>query len=79
MCVYPEIESWNEFYPSEIFIKLGDSETIPDALPALKIANIGTQIYIGTPTDETIIYKKIGVIEALPDVNLSLIIVGKVR
>lgn len=77
MHVYPEIESWNEFYPSEIFIKLGDNEKIPDTIPVLKIANIGTKIYIGTPTDETIIYKKIGVIEDLPDVNLSLIIVGK--
>ena len=31
MQVYPEIESWNEFYPNEIFIMIGENETIGDA------------------------------------------------
>lgn len=76
MVVYPEIESWNEYYPREIFIRLGGGEVLEDALSALKIANIGTTIYLGISSNETRIFKKIGVVEAVPDMSSSLILVG---
>lgn len=79
MVVYPDIESWNKFYPSEIFILLGDNETTEDALPALKIANIGTTIYLGVSATETYISKKIKDIEDLLDINSSMINIGHVN
>ena len=79
MTIYPEIESWDEFYPSEIFMLMGETETSEDALPVFKIANIGTTIYLGRSANETMVYKKIGDIEALPDMESSLIYVGHVR
>lgn len=61
MLVYPEIESWNEFYPSEIFIRLGLNETMEDAFTAFKNANIGATIHLGLNTQPlTLIFKKIG-------------------
>ena len=79
MRVYPEIESWNEFYPSEIFVLMGETETNEDVFPVFKIANIGTTIYLGRSANETMVYKKIGDIEALPDMKSSLIFVGYVQ
>ena len=79
MCVYPEVESWNEFYPSEVFIRLGDNETLNDAFPVLKMANIGTTVYIGSSASQTDIFKKIGKIEVFSDVSLSTILVGQVN
>ena len=75
MRVYPEIESWNEFYPSEIFIIMADNDTDEDTLAVLKIANIGTTIYIATSL-ETSIYKKVGDIEAMSDFGSSMLLVG---
>ena len=79
MIVYPKIESWDEFYPSEIFIRMGDNEIINDAFPMFKIANIGTTFYLGVSSNETIVYKKIEDIEDLPDMKSSIIIVGHFR
>lgn len=78
MIVYPEIESWNEFYPSEIFIRLGDNEQTSDAFPVIKIANIGTTFYLGQSANETLIGKKIGDIEDITDLNSSLLMIGYV-
>lgn len=36
MPVYPEVESWNEFYPSEIFIR---NEPMEDVFSVIKMAN----------------------------------------
>lgn len=79
MVVYPEIESWNEFYPSEIFIILGDNEDNNVAFPVFKIANIGTTIYLGLSMNETQIFKKISDIEIFSDVKSSTVLVGYVR
>ena len=78
MRVYPEIESWNEFYPNEIFIRMGETETAMDAFPVYKIANIGTTIYLGLSTTETMVYKKIGKIEATSDIASGMILIGDV-
>ena len=75
MLVYPEIESWDEFYPSEIFIR---NEPTDDVFSVIKRANIGTTIYSGTSTAATQIYKKIGKIEAMPDMDSNLILIGYV-
>lgn len=71
MIVYPEIESWNEFYPSEIFIR---HEPNDDMFSVIKMANIGTTIYSGTSTTATQIYKKIGNIVSLDDMDSNLIL-----
>ena len=60
MTVYPEIESWDEFYPSEIFVFLGENETPMDAESVLKKANIGATIYLASNPLSTIILKKVG-------------------
>lgn len=78
MVVYPKIESWNEFYPSEIFIRMDDNEQLSDAFPIIKMANIGTTLYIGTVPNETLIGKKIGDMEVLPDLNSSMLMIGYV-
>lgn len=78
MVVYPEIESWNEYYPSEIFIRLGENETMADVIPIVKMANIGTTLYIGMAPNETLISKKIGDMEDLPDSNSSMLMIGYV-
>ena len=75
MLVYPEIESWNKFYPSEIFIR---NEPTEDVFSVIKMANIGTTIYSGTSTTATQIYKKIGKIEVISDMDSSLILIGHV-
>lgn len=75
MLVYPEIESWDEFYPSEIFIR---NEPTEDVFSVIKKANIGATIYSGNSSNSTQIYKKIGKIEAIPDLDSSLILIGYV-
>lgn len=37
MVVYPEIESWNKFYPSEIFIRHRPND---DIFSVIKMANL---------------------------------------
>lgn len=75
MVVYPEIESWNEFYPSEIFIR---NEPTEDIFSVVKKVNIGATIYSGNSLTATQIYKKIGKIEASPDMESNLILIGYV-
>lgn len=75
MLVYPEIESWDEFYPSEIFIR---NEPTEDVFSVIKKANIGTKIYAGNSLTATQIYKKIGKIEDAPDMDSNLILIGNV-
>ena len=70
--VYPEIESWNEFYPNEIFIRIGENETIGDAFLPLKMANVGATINIHNPNNGTVAYKKIGDIVSVNDLDLEL-------
>ena len=72
MRVYPEIESWNEFYPSEIFIMVDENESIGDAFLPLKMANIGTTINLHSPVNGTSAYKKIGDIVSVDDLDLEL-------
>ena len=72
MQVYPEIESWNEFYPNEIFIMMGENEAIGDAFLPIKMANIGTTINLHSPASGTSAYKKIGDIVSVGDLDLEL-------
>ena len=77
MTVYPEIESWDEFYPSEIFVLLGENESPLDAERLFKKANIGTTIYLGTDPANTAILKKIGESNGIfLDKASNLILVG---
>ena len=84
MRVYPEIESWNEFYPSEIFVLMGENDTNEDVFPVYKNANIGTTIYVGSEgilssvMTDTVIVKKIGDIEVSSDIDSNMILIGNV-
>ena len=82
MTVYPEIESWDEFYPSEIFIIQNDTESDEELFPLFKKANIGSTFYVGVSANGspagTTIYKKIGDIESPSDVYLNFLIVGNI-
>ena len=77
MIVYPNPDSWDEFYPSEIFIAMGDEE-LEASMPFLKKANIGTTIALGEAINRTTIFKKVGEIGDLGDINKSLVLVGYV-
>lgn len=74
MTVYPEIESWDEFYPIEIFITMSEADTNEDMLRVIKMANIGTTINLSRSPTMTTVYKKIGVIETMDDFNKNLIL-----
>ena len=79
MTVYPEIESWDEFYPSEIFILLGENESLLDAESVIKMANIGSTIYLGTTPVTTLIFKKIGESNGIiADIKSNLVIIGAI-
>lgn len=78
MVVYPEIESWGEFYPSEIFIRMVDTDTTDNLLTVLKKANIGTTINVGKSAMQTETYKKIGDIVSLGDMDSNLILLRRV-
>lgn len=78
MVVYPEIESWDEFYPTEIFIKMDEADTNEDLLPVIKMANIGTTINLSRSPNMTTTYKKIGVVETMGDFNKNLILLRDV-
>lgn len=80
MVVYPEIESWNEFYPSEIFIRMAEADTNEDMVRVFKLAKIGTTIYLGKGSqNDTIIYKKIGDIEDELGLSSNTIFIGHVK
>ena len=78
MLVYPEIESWDEFYPSEIFILMGETDTNEDLLRVIKMANIGTTINLSKSPTITTTYKKIGVVETMGDLQNSLILLANI-
>ena len=78
MLVYPEIESWDEFYPSEIFILMGETDTNEDLLRVIKMTNIGTTINLSKSPTITTTYKKIGVVETINDFQKSLILLANI-
>ena len=78
MLVYPEIESWDEFYPSEIFIIMGETDTNEDLLRVIKMTNIGTTINLSKSPTITTTYKKIGVVETIGDLQNNLILLANI-
>ena len=81
MRVYPELESWDEFYPNEIFIRMDGTEGDDDVSSVIKKAHIGSTIYIGAlfgEAGETTTYKKVGDFDDLSDPFQSLLILGYV-
>ena len=60
MYIYPEMESWDEFYPSEIFISYTETEDI--TIP-LKRANIGAKMYLGVGVEQTAVLKKVAEVD----------------
>lgn len=78
MVVYPEIESWNEFYPSEIFIRMAEADTNEDMVRVFKLAKIGTTINLSRSPNITATYKKIGVVETMGDFDQNLILLANV-
>lgn len=79
MVVYPEIESWDEFYPSEIFIRKDTNDSMEDVLSVINKANIGTTINLGMSATATQIYKKIGNIVSLDDMDSNLILLLNIK
>ena len=79
MIVYPEMESWNKFYPSEIFIRKDTNESMEDVLSVINKANIGTTINLGMSATATQIYKKIGNIVSLDDMDSNLILLRNIK
>lgn len=81
MQVYPELASWDEFYPSEIFIAIGATDEADAVFPILKKANIGATIIIGetNPRTKSTTYKKVGDIEAIADIPTSMVLLGQVE
>ena len=75
MYIYPEMESWDEFYPSEIFIsyKETDDITIP-----LKRANIGAKLYLGVGMQQTDILKKVAEVNDEGDPFAGFISLGTI-
>lgn len=78
MVVYPEIESWNEFYPSEIFIRRESNDSNEDLISVLNKANIGAEISLGNSSYSTDTYKKIGDIVSLSDMDSNLLLLRRV-
>lgn len=75
MHVYPNPDSWGEFYPSEIFVNMTEDD---DPVPILKMVNIGATIVVGIGQSASTTFKKVGDIEAIADLETSLVILGKV-
>ena len=79
MHVYPDPESWNEFYPNEIFILSDGTEGDYDVVNVIKKARIGSTIYTGALNGDTTTYKKVGDFEDVSEVFQSLLMVGYVN
>lgn len=75
MLVYPEIESWDEFYPSEIFVSYGENDNIDEIL--IK-APVGSTIYLGTNAQQTSIFKKVAEAKGAEDMDKSFILIGDI-
>lgn len=78
MIVYPNPDSWDEFYPSEIFIAMANGDSQSDLVPVIAKAQIGASIVVGSAASSSITYKKVGEIAALADISTSLIFLGQV-
>ena len=72
MRVYPEPESWNEFYPNEIFIMMDETEQPTDVLTYIKMANIGAIINLHRANSGNTTYKKIGDVVSMDDMDSAL-------
>lgn len=79
MHVYPNPDSWDEFYPSDIFVALGTGETLNNVMNVFVKANIGATIVMDKNGNETLAYKKVGDIEALADLSSSLILLSATK
>lgn len=82
MQVYPNPDSWDEFYPSEIFIAVTRDDSSDAPLPVFIQANIGTTIALGQPGSSgqiTRVYKKVGELETMADFESALVILSKVE
>lgn len=77
MIVYPNPASWDEFYPSEIFIAASEAEE-EDALYVIQKANVGATIALGKGQKGTMIFKKVGDFENVHDFSSALVLVGYV-
>lgn len=76
MHVYPNPDSWDEFYPSDIFIALGANETLDDAINVFVKANIGATILMGKNGTQSQTYKKVGEIESLADMPSNVVLLS---
>ena len=79
MLTYPDIESWDEFYPSEVYIIMEITDEDADMLAVIKKANLGTKIYIGMSADETLVYKKVGQVKDLDTMYDNLVLLEHVK
>lgn len=75
MQVYPNPDSWDEFYPSEIFIALAN-ESEEGWFPILEKAKIGATITMGYSSTKSYTYKKVGDITALADLPTSIVLLS---
>ena len=76
MIVYPNPDSWNEFYPSEIFVALDEGETQSSAVSVFVKAKIGATIVIGRAATASTTYKKVREIAGLDDVETGLVVLS---
>ena len=82
MVVYPNQDSWNEFYPNEIFVQMGENTTTEDFFSLCKKAKVGSTIYVGNvegAVHSTSVFKKVGDFEAVFDGPLNMVLVGYFR
>lgn len=78
MLAYPEIESWNEFYPSEIFLRMSIADDDNIVVETFKKAKVGAKIYFALSDDETLIYKKVGEFETQEEMYSNLVLLGDI-
>ena len=71
MRIYPEIESWNEFCPSEIFVSYTASDNTDEIF---KNAPVGSTIYMGENADSTVILKKVAKAKGAEDLTNSFVL-----
>lgn len=76
MVVYPNPDSWDEFYPSEIFMIVTGDDSDEAILNIIKKANIGATIVLGERA-QTTTYKKVAALASMADVDTSLIVLSK--
>jgi hypothetical protein len=78
LIVYPNPDSWNEFYPSEIFVALEQRETQSSAVSVFVKAKIGATIVVGTAATSSTTYKKVREIADLDDIETGLVVLSRV-